>query len=123
MNYKVFLLKTNTTKGAVFLFNFSQTPNFRPHIGDVLTNPLTFEQFKILLDEIPITEQRLVRVTNDGFTRITDEGNIRIIQERIEDLDDTTHSYFVTPANNPQRISSYSTNTFDDDQTLRQLFR
>ncbi len=123
MNYKVFLLKKNTIDDAVFLFNFKQTPNFRPHIGDVLTQPITFEQFKILFDEIPRGESTIFRIIETGDRRITDAGFFRITQRSVKTLDEVTHSYFVTPANNPQRISSYSTNTFDDDQTLRQLFR
>ena len=123
MNYSVFLLKKNSTDDAVFLFSFKQTPNLRPHLGDVLTQPITFEQFKILFDEIPLSEQTIFRIVDDGRWRITDDGRRRITQDRGESLDDVTHSYYVTPANNPQRISSYSTNTFDDDQTLRQLFR
>ena len=123
MNYSVFLLKSNTTKGAVFLFNFKQTPNLRPHLGDVLTEPVTFAQFKILIDDIPPPDKTIFRITDGGKRRITDDGRSRIIQEGVGDLDLVTHLYYVTPANNPQRISSYSTNTFDDDQTLRQLFR
>ncbi len=123
MNYSVFLLKSNTTKGAVFLFNFTQTPNLRPHLGDVITQPFTFAEFKILIDNIPLPNQTIFRITDDGRRRITDDGRSRIIQEGVGSLDDVTHLFYVTPANNTPRISSYSTNKFDDDQTLRQLFR
>lgn len=91
MNYNVYLI---TNGDNIFLYSFTQTPNFRPHSGDVLTNPLTLEAFKILRDDY--------------------EGN---------EPDKVSHTYFVTPANNPQRISSYGTSGFADDQTLRQLYR
>ena len=92
--YSVFLIRGNTTDNALFLFKFKQSPNLRPSLGDVLTSPLTFEQFKIIRDE------------STG-----------------SDPDIVTHQYFVTPANNPNRISSYGTAGFANDQTLRQLFR
>ncbi len=122
MNYNVFLLKSNKISNAVFLFKFKQDPELRPRKGDVLTEPVTFHQFKILRDELAPDDQTIVRITDDITLRITDDGRVRIIQIG-KDPDLVSHSYYVTPANNPRRISSYSTNTFDDDQTLRQLFR
>lgn len=125
MNYKVFLIRADSDQ---FLFSFNQVPNLRPKKGDVLTDPLTFEQFKILRDEsvlervARITDDGSIRITDDGFIRITDEGSIKITDE-ILDSNDVTHNYFVTPANNPQRIASYSTAGVANDQTLRQLFR
>lgn len=116
MNYKVFLIRSDSN---IFLFEFRKQPQLRPSVGDVLTNPLTFEQFKILRDEF---DNSVVRVTDDGRLRITDNGDIRATHIGV-DPDETTHNYFVTPANNPNRIASYTTNKFDDDQTLRQLFR
>ena len=121
--YRVFLIKSNTTEGAVFLFSFKQDPLLRPSVGDVLSNPITREEFKILRDEIPIGETTIFRITDDNSQRITDEENTRVIQVAEVNPDMTTHTYFVTPANNPNRIVSWSTNTFDDDQTLQQLFR
>ena len=122
MNYRVFLLKSNKINNAVFLFNFKQDPNIRPQKGDVLTQPVTFAQFKILRDEVALSSKNIFRITDDGRRRITDDGRFRVIQIA-SDPDLVTHDFYVTPANNPQRISSYSTNTFDDDQVLRQLFR
>jgi len=91
-------------------------------VGDVLTNPLTFEELKILRDEIPSADADQFRFTDDRVQRITDGGLIRVISFGI-DPDLVTHNYFVTPANNPNRIASWSTVRFDDDQTLMQLFR
>lgn len=123
INYNVFLLRGNTTDNAKFLFSFRQSPKLRPSVGDVLTNPLTFSQFKILKDEVPLPEATIIRFTDNNDRRVTDNGDIRVIQEGVEDLDTVTHNYFVTPANNPNRISSYSTAGFANDQTLKQLFR
>ncbi len=92
-------------------------------MGDVLSNPITREEFKILRDEIPIGETTIFRIADNNAQRITDEEDIRVIQIAEVNLDMVTHSYFVTPANNVNRIVSWSTNTFDDDQTLKQLFR
>jgi len=120
MNYKVFLIRANTN---IFLFNFEQQIQLRPKVGDVLTNPFTFQEFKILRDEINVLDETIFRITDGLDFRITDDGDFRVIQEGIADIEFVTHNYFVTPANNPNRIASWSTNTFDDDQTLRQLFR
>lgn len=119
MNYKVFLIRADSTP---FLFAFEQVPNLRPKVGDVLTNPLTFDQLKILRDESEGIEGAIFRITDDGDQRVTDDGNIRITQTG-ESIVEVTHNYFVTPANNPNRISSYSTSGFANDQTLKQLFR
>ena len=121
--YRVFLLRSTKTEDAVFQFAFKQDPLLRPSIGDVITNPKTFGEFKILHDEIPIDETTIFRADDTFMFRITDTGDRRITQEAEKDPADVTHNYFVTPANNVNRISSYSTNTFADDQTLRQLFR
>ncbi len=92
--YSVFLLKKNSIEDAVFLFKFTQDPNMRPQLGDSLTHPKSLEHYKIMRDEFVPPNPDIV-----------------------------THNYYVTPGNNPNRISSYTTNKFDDDQTLKQLFR
>ncbi len=122
MNYSVFLLTTNTTKGAIFLFNFRKQPQLRPRVGDVLTEPFTFQEFKILIDDILEDNKVIFRITDGGKRRITDNGDARVIQFG-KDIENVSHLYYVTPANNPKRISSNITNSFDDDKTLRQLFR
>ncbi len=119
MNYSVFLIRST---GDQFLFTFEQEIQLRPSVGDVLTNPLTLEELKILRDEIPAADIARVRFTDDGIQRITDEGQVRVISFGV-DPDTVTHNYFVTPANNPNRIASYSSIRFADDQTLKQLFR
>ena len=123
--YNVFLIKSNSIKGGVFLFSFKQDPLLRPSMGDVLTSPITFEQFKILRDELPVDETTMFRYTDENNARITDDEDEfrRVIQIQQLSADKITHNYFVTPANNTNRIVSWSTNTFDDDQTLKQLFR
>ena len=120
--YSVFKINSNSTDDATFLFKFRQDPKLRPHLGDSITNPLTFETFKILRDEVNDSAETQFRFSDQGDRRETDQGDIRIT-EVAEDPDKITHSYFVTPANNPNRISSYTTSRFADDQTLRQLFR
>lgn len=120
LNYSVFL---EILPEPQFLFAFRQDPALRPQVGDVLTNPLTFTEFKIIRDVIPLDKENAFRGTEDGKFRITDpDGDFRVTGEVLDD-DDRTHNYFVTPANNPNRITSWSRSDFEEDQTLRQLFR
>jgi len=119
MNYNVFLIRSF---GDQFLFTFEQEIKLRPKVGDVLTQPITLEELKILRDEIPSADQSIIRFTDEGQQRITDDGDIRVTNVGV-DPESVTHNYFVTPANNPNRIASYSSIRFADDQTLKQLFR
>ena len=120
--YRVFLLRGATTENASPLFTFKKDPLQRPVVGNVIVHPLTLERFKILKDEIDPTHDPLTRFTDGGLQRVTDDGDIRVTVEQIS-LDSLSHSYFVTPDNNPNRISSYTTAGFANDQTLKQLFR
>jgi len=117
--YKVFL----DTPSEPFLFSFKQEPQLRPKVGDSITQPATFQNFRIMRDEF--TAGGIVRITDNSLTRVTDSGATRILDGDggITNAEDVTHNYFVQPANNPNRISTWTTNTFADDQTLRQLFR
>lgn len=117
-----FFLDKGPKKPGIFLFSTKIIKNFRPNLGDSITNPITLETFRVLRDVVSISTETLTRITDQGDTRVTDSDDIRVTQEG-DDPADFTHSYFVTPANNPNRISSWTRNTFDDDQTLRQLFR
>lgn len=117
--YKVFL---EILPEPAFLFSFRQEPQLRPKVGDVLTQPFTFEQFKIIRDVIPTVIDEAFRLDDQNQIRITDDGNFRVTGI-VAPPDERTHNYFVTPANNPQRIISWSTSCFANDQTLRQLFR
>ena len=108
-----------------FLFIVKLEPQLRPKVGDSLTDPVTFQNWRIMRDEIPtepqdafrVTDAGIQRVTDDGLLRITGDGNIR------PDADSSTHNYYIQPANNPNRISTWTTNKYADDQTLKQLFR
>ena len=122
--YSVFLIRSNTTEGAIFLFKFKQNPKLRPTVGDSIINPATQERFKILRDELNESDEKQIRITEEiSFRRrVTDDGDLRIIAFG-GDVDSITHFYYVTPANNPNRISSYVTSRFANDRTLQQLFR
>lgn len=122
MNYTVYLIKGNTAEGAVFLYSFEQKPNLRPHIGDTLIRPFGLTAYKIIRDEGLSTENVVVRFTSNEDRRVTGDGDVRVTQYGVSPLE-TSHSYYVTPANNPNRISSYITSGFANDQTLKQLFR
>lgn len=118
--YRFFL----DTPSAPFLFSIRQSPNFRPKVGDSLTDPTTFLNFRVMRDEIPPTPQNSIRITDDNIIRVTDQGDIRVTGVgNVLTPDQVTHLYFVQPANNPNRISTWTSNTFESDQTLKQLFR
>lgn len=112
--YKVFL----DTPTAPFLFFFKQEPQLRPKVGDSLTRPFTFQNFRIMRDEFTASS---IRVTDGGLTRVTDSGLVRVTDGASPE--GVTHNYFVQPANNPDRVSTWTTMKFADDQTLKQLFR
>ncbi len=111
---------------GTFLFSRKIDPVLRPSVGDSISVDLTFERFTITRDEIPETDQVFFRITEDGNRRVTEDDNFRITESGLEsapDLDNITHNYFVTPSNNPNRVVSWTSNKFEEDQTLRQLFR
>lgn len=110
---------------GTFLFKRKLQPQLRPKVGDSISIDLTLERFTITRDEIPISEQVFFRITEDGARRITEDGDNRITEEgnsQTVDPATVTHNYFVTPSNNPNRIVSWTSNKFEEDQTLKQLF-
>lgn len=92
----------------------------RPTTGDVIRNNATLQNFKIVQDIPKFVD--FSRITHDGLTRVTSTGAIRVTGS-LSTADEVSHDYYVTPANNPNRISSYTTSGFANDQTLKQLFR
>lgn len=117
-----FFLDQGPGNPGIFLFKQKFNVSQRPQVGQVVIKELTFEQFKVIRDEIPLDAQQAVRITDNDFVRVTDQGEIRTTGDRAG-LDERTHNYFITPSNDPNRIASWTTNTFDDDRTLDQLFR
>lgn len=106
-------------KEGRLLFKVKLEPQLRPKIGDSFTSPLTFENFRIMREE---SEASLVVVIDGGLQRVTDTGLIRVTDG--EGLPATvTNKYFVLPANNPNRISTWTKSGFANDKTLNQLFR
>ena len=103
------------------LFSVKLIVNYRPKVGDSITDPVSLRDFRVMRVEL-VDEQGFVRVTDQGDLRVTDDGAIRVTKQ-IQPFRDQTLNYFVQPANNPQRISTWTTQRFDDDQTLKQLFR
>ena len=119
-----FFLDKGPGKPGVLLFTQKLDPQRRPHVGDSMTLGPSFENFRVTRDEFSLETE--IRVTDDNLTRITDDGRTRITggtASQILSADQVTHNYFLTPANNPQRIVSWTTNTFEFNQTLRQLFQ
>jgi hypothetical protein len=104
-----------------FLFKLRIVKNFRPKLGDSLTDPITQRSFKVMRDEIP-TQTGAARVTHGGAARITDNMLLRIVGAFVSNQD-ATHNYFVQPANKRDRVSTWTRSDFADDRTLQQLFR
>jgi len=84
--YKVFL----DTPEEPFLFFFKQEPQLRPKVGDSLTAPLTFQNFRIMRDEFILGAK--TRVTDGGLVRVTDSGLLRITDGTV-DAEGVTHNY------------------------------
>lgn len=103
-----------------FLFRIRIIKNFRPKVGDSITDPITQRSFRVMKDIV--NQQGGLRVTDDGRIRITDDGRIRVTNLFFPN-EDLTHKYFVQPADNPQRISTWTRSDYANDQTLRQLYR
>lgn len=118
--YNVYLIKKPDRSDAIFQFSFRQDPLQRPIVGVVITNRVTLQNFKIVQD-IP-NFVAFIRITHDGETRLTSTGAVRVTGP-LSTAAEVSHDYYVTPANNPNRISSYTTAGFANDQTLKQLFR
>lgn len=114
--YRVFL---DNPPSDQFLFAFKIDPALRPKVGDSLTNPTTFREFIIIRDEFTSTSAYL---SDGGFVLITDDNQVLLTDGQGQSAN-VTHNYFVQPANNPQRVVTWTSSRFDDDQTLKQLFR
>lgn len=103
-----------------FLFIIKLEENFRPKKGDSITDPTTLRNWKIMRDEF--TFGGFIRITEGGLIRITGDGKIRVTT-LLAAPKFVTHNYFIQPANNPNRVSTWTQAGFANDQTLRQLFR
>lgn len=113
--YRFFL----DTPSEPLLFSVKLNVAFRPNLGDSITDPTSLRNFKVMRDVFVNTI--LTRVTGDGKTRVTGDGKTRISE--VVNPSIVTHKYFVQPANNPNRISTWTTSRFGNDKTLQQLFR
>lgn len=116
MNYSFFL---DNPPSNTFLFTVRLNKNFRPSVGDSLTDPLTQREFRVMRDEFAFGG--LIRITDDDRIRITDDGTIRVTSQLLPSKD-VTHTYFVLPANKPTRISTWTRTDFANDRTLDKLF-
>jgi hypothetical protein len=103
-----------------FLFIVKLEEYRRPHKGDAITDPLTNRDWKVMRDEF--TLGGLVRITDDGRIRVTGNGQIRVTK-LLSAPKFVTHNYYVQPANNPNRIRTWTGTRFEYEQTLRQLYR
>jgi len=121
-NFNFFLDKGPNVPG-IFLFTLRLDPKLRPQLGDSVTSPLLDATFKIIRDVVVTSFEGDIRVTDGGLTRVSDDGLVRKVDGIILDPNTLTRDYFLTPADNPNRISSYTTANFANDQTLKQLFK
>lgn len=103
-----------------FLFQLRILKNFRPKVGDSITDDLG-RNWRVMRDEIP-SQQGAARATHSGLIRITHDFRIRITDASFLSDQDATHNYFIQPANNPQRVDTWTRSDFANDRTLDQLF-
>jgi len=103
-----------------FLFSIKLEEYQRPKVGDSITDPLTNRDWRVMRDEF--TFGGFIRITGDGKIRIIDDGSIRVTT-RLSAPKFVTHNYFIQPANNPNRISTWTQTRYEYEQTLRQLYR
>ncbi len=115
--YSIFL---DNPPSNTFLFKFIREENFRLKVGDSLTSPITQQEFRVMRQEVQTAEA--TRITDQGDRRVTDQGDVRIAVVGGDPAKNTI-KYFVQPANRVDRISTWTRSDFDNDQTLRQLFR
>ena len=101
-----------------FLFKRRLIKNFRPKVGDSISDGLG-RDFRVMRDEV--VESGAARVTHSGLVRITHDLRIRIVGAFVANAD-ATHDYFVQPANNPNRVSTWTRIDFEQDRTQDQLF-
>lgn len=124
-----FFLDNGAGNPGTFLFARKLEISLRPKVGDSITIDETFDEYRIIRDETPNLVETISRITDTGETRVTDSALTRIIDETTtlqvtqDNIDQISHNYFITPANNPNRIVSWTTNKFEEDRTLDQLFR
>ncbi len=116
INYSFFL---DNPPSNTFLFNIRLLKNFRPKVGDSLTDPITQKEFRVMRDEFDFGGA--IRITDDDRVRITDDGKVRVTGI-LSPSKDVKHTYFVLPANNPMRISTWTRTDFANDRTLDKLF-
>ena len=106
--YRFFL---DNPPSNTFLFSVKLNKNFRPKVGDSLTDPVTQRDFKVMRDEFSF----------GGVIRVTDDGRVRVTSI-LSPAKDVTHTYFVQPANKPTRISTWTRTDFANDRTLDKLY-
>lgn len=104
---------------AQFLFKKRIIKNFRPKVGDSISDGLG-NDWKVMRDVIP-NETGAARVTHNGFVRITHDLRLRIVGAFVSN-EDATHNYYVQPANKADRVSTWTTSNFANDRTQDQLF-
>lgn len=114
--YQFFL---NDPPSNQFLFKLRIIKNFRPKVGDSISDGLG-NDFRVMKDVVP-TESGAARVTHSGLVRITHDLKLRIVGAFVANQD-ATHNYFVQPANKPDRVSTWTRSDFANDRTVDQLY-
>ena len=102
-----------------FLFIIKLEENFRPNLGDSISDGLGGD-WKVMRDEF--TLGGFIRITDGGLLRVTSEGAVRVTTE-LAASKFVTHNYFVQRANKPSRVSTWTQSRFANDRTLDQLYR
>jgi len=114
MNYRFF----KDTTSQQFVTNFTQVPELRPKVNDIVTFPPNRTKF-VITRETQISALQFNIITEGGNNIVTEAGN-NIVTEASTSEGDSSFDYFVR-----QQDTSYDTVSLrgSNDNVIRQLFR
>lgn len=118
MNYRFF----RDTESLQFITNFTQEPELRPKVNDIVMFPPTSTKW-VITRETPIsTAIAIISIVAENGNNIVTEGDDNIVSEASNPSanDGVSFDYFVRPQD-----TSYDTVSLRGsmDNVLRQLFR
>ena len=115
MNYRFF----KDTTSLQFITNFTQVPELRPKVNDIVTFPPNRTKF-VITRETPISSSGSLSIITESSNNIITEGGNTIVTEASSIDVDVSFDYFVR-----QQDTGYDTVSLrgSNDNVIRQLFR
>jgi len=114
MNYRFF----KDTTSLQFITNFTQVPELRPKVNDIVTFPPNRVKFVITRETAISLDGVFIR--SEAGLNIVSEADVQIESEASTGVQDVSFDYFVR-----QQDTSYDTVSLrgSNDNVIRQLFR